>query len=103
MPNSAPKTINIVENYVSSCSDVLKFFGCSDNYFIKPLLDSKWSIKANDDFQILSYIDSNKKAADAVIVKKSGEPMIFAKDKYTLIVAIDCVKIAFIFENSNMI
>ena len=41
------------------------------------------------------------KKVDAVVVKKGGEPMIYKTKDYTMVVAIDCVKIGFIFRNGK--
>ena len=40
---------------------------------------------------------------DAVIVKKGGEPMIYKTKDYTMVVAIDCVKIGFVFRNGKKV
>ena len=40
---------------------------------------------------------------DAVIVKKNGIPMVYQKKEYTMVVAIDCVKIAFVFQNNQRV
>ena len=43
------------------------------------------------------------KRINAVIVKRNGVPMVYQKKEYTMVVAIDCVKIAFVFRNSRRV
>ena len=49
----------------------------------------------------LCYWTDEGKKIDAVVVKKSGTPMIYKTKDYTMVVAIDCVKIGFIFRNGK--
>ncbi len=79
------------------------YFGCDGDFFVKPLMDLEWAVKDNEDFAFLSYWTEEGKKVDAVIVKKGGEPMIYTKKEYTMVVDIDCVKIGFIFRNSKKI
>ncbi len=90
-------------NYIDAKSKIFEYFDCSNDYFIKPAIDCKWIVKGDEDFYFLSYFDENDKKTDAVVVRKNGEPLIYKTDLYTMVIAIDCVKIAFIFKNSNMI
>ena len=76
-------------------------FGCDGDFFVKPLLDCEWAVKENEDFAFLSYWIEEGKKVDAVVVKKGGEPMIYKTKDYTMVVAIDCVKIGFIFRNGK--
>ena len=52
-------------------------------------------------FTFLCYWTDEGKKIDAVVVKKSGTPMIYKTKDYTMVVAIDCVKIGFIFRNGK--
>ena len=78
-----------VLDFEQSRKRVADYFGCDGDFFLKPLLDLEWAIKG--------------KKIDAVIVKKGGEPMIYETKDYTMVVAIDCVKIGFIFRNGKHI
>lgn len=95
---------NKVTGFIQSSEDLMKQFGCDGDFFLKPLVDMEWAVRYEDDFPLLSYWsgDSGNKTK-AVIVRKNGEPMIYKNGGYTMIVAIDCVKIAFIFHQSKEI
>ena len=77
------------------------YFGCDSDFFVKPLLDYEWAVRQDEDFAFLSYWTEDGKKVDAVVVKKGGEPMIYKTIDYTMVVAIDCVKIGFIFRNGK--
>ncbi len=82
---------------------VAEYFGCDGDFFIKPLLNLEWAIKEEDDFHFLSYWTAEGKKTDAVVVKRGGKPMVYQTQAYTMVVAIDCVKIGFIFQNHKNI
>lgn len=77
------------------------YFGCEGDFFVKPLLDFEWAVREEEDFAFLSYWTGEGKKVDAVVVKKGGEPMIYKTKEYTMVVAIDCVRIGFIFQNGK--
>ena len=92
---------DIVYNFINTKKILNKNFNCNEDFFIKPLIDKKWSIKDNDGIFFLTYLDDNKKPKEYVIVKKNNEPMIYKKDNYTMVIGIECVKLAFILDNNN--
>ena len=77
------------------------YFGCDGDFFVKPMPEYEWAVKEYEDFAFLSYWTDKGKKVDAVIVKKGGEPMIYKTKDYTMVVAIDCVRIGFIFRNGK--
>ncbi len=87
-----------VHNFISSQKNLMQYFGCDGDFYIKPLINFNWAVKNDDDFSILSYWDNNDKRIDAVVVKKGGQPMVYKKDDFTMVIGIDCVKLAFIFK-----
>lgn len=89
----------VVMDYIKSRKNILEYFQCKGDFFIKPLTDNDWQVKMIDDFYILSYWNSQGVKIDAVIVKKSGQPMIYRAGSHTMVVAIDCVKIGFVFDS----
>lgn len=95
--------INPIQEYLEKRKHIMDYFKCDGDFFIKPLLDAQWFIRRDDDFYILSYWDGTKPRANAVIVKKAGQPLIFETKGHTMVIAIDCVKIAFLFENKHRI
>lgn len=78
---------------------VMDYFGCKGDFFVKPLLELEWAVWQDEDFTFLCYWTEEGKKVDAVVVKKNGAPMIYRINDYTMVVAIDCVKIGFIFRN----
>ena len=97
------KDRDAVQELIQTQQEVLEWFGCEGDFFIKPLLDCEWTINDTEDFYFLSYWIKQNKRVNAVIVKRNGLPMLYHKKKYTMVVAIDCVKIAFVFRNSRRI
>ncbi len=89
-----------IADFLFSKKQVMDFFDCDDNYFIKPMVDASWKTKAEDGMWFLSYYDDGKNNS-AVIVKNGNRPLIFKRDEYTMVIAIECIKIAFIFKNCN--
>ncbi len=90
-----------VIKYIQAKERLMRYFGCKENYFVKPLHDAFWRIEDTNDFPILSYWHENDSKTDALICKKGGKPMIFSTKAYTMIIGIECIKIAFIFKNDK--
>lgn len=88
-----------VHNYILTRNNVMEYFHCKGDFFLKPLIHLHWTISDREDFFMLSYWNTNGKKTDAVIVKKNGKPMVFTSGNFTMVVGIDCVKIGFIFNN----
>lgn len=94
------KLIDPVQNFVQSRKKIWDYFDCAGDYYIKPLVGQEWLIRKVDDFYFLTYWTNEDVKMDAVVVSKGGNPFIYTTKEYTMVVAIDCVKIAFIFQNS---
>ncbi len=92
-----------VQDFLQASKKVADLFGCEGDFFIKPLLDKEWAVRRDEDFYFLCYWLTHEKKVEAVIVKKSGEPLIYRTKDYTMVVAIDCVKIGFVFSNDRNI
>lgn len=97
------KDRDAVQQFMQTQKEVLDFFRCEGEFFIKPLMDYEWTIRSTEDFYFLSYWIKPNKKINAVIVKRNGVPMVYKRKGYTMVVAIDCVKIAFIFDNSKRV
>jgi len=100
MANNKKK--DFLKSYVTSKNELMTHFKCDEDFFIKPMEGIKWAVKTEEDFSFLFYWTSEEKKQTAVIVKKNGEPMIYKTNDYTMVIAIDCVKIAFVFSNKNI-
>lgn len=94
---------NIIENFINAKKILNNAFNCNDDFFIKPLIDTKWLIKDDEGIFFLTYLDDNNKSKDCVIVKRNNQPMIYKKDNYTMVIVIECVKLAFILNNNNIL
>ena len=90
-----------VADFVQTRMRINYYFGCEGDFFIHALLDFEWAVREDEDFTFLCYWTTEGKKIDAVVVKKSGTPMIYKTKDYTMVVAIDCVKIGFIFRNGK--
>lgn len=88
-----------VQDFIQSRKKIMDYFHCEGDFYIKPLLGLEWLVRKADDFHFLTYWVSSGKKMDAVVVTKGGQPLVYKAKDYTMVVAIDCVKIAFIFQN----
>ncbi len=95
------KPNNPVTNFISAKRGLFWHFNCRDEYFVRCLEGYRWEIKNEGDLYFLSYwLDGDGKITSCVIVRKDNAPLIFTAGEYTMAVAIDCVKIAFVLENA---
>ena len=92
---------NPVENFVNAISNVMQYFDADIKYVVKPLLDVHWRIWVMEDVQFLTYWSDDVQKTDVLIVKEGAGPLVFEKKDYTMIVGIECIKVALIFKNSN--
>ncbi|WP_317856275.1 hypothetical protein [Chakrabartyella piscis] len=92
-----------VRDYVDTTGRLAKYFGYQEDIFIKPMLDVEWAIRKQEEFYFLCYWDANGKKTEAMIVKRAGEPLWYQKNQDHMVVAIDCVKIGYIFSNAKFI
>lgn len=90
-----------VSEFVQARKRINGYFGCEGDFFVKPLPELEWAVRQEEDFTFLCYWDRDGKKTEAVVVKKGGVPMIYRTRDYTMVVAIDCVKIGFIFRNGK--
>ncbi len=89
----------LLKRYVESQSKLLKSFGSDTDYFIKNVSDYNWRVKEIDGMFFLTYWKDGGKLNECVIVKKNNQPIIVRKSDYTMIVVIECIKIAVILKN----
>ncbi len=90
-----------IQDFESAQKRIQDYFQCSGDFFLKPLLELEWAIRTQEEFAFLAYWSEEGKKTEAVIVRKNGEPMVYKTKDYTMVVAIDCVKIGFIFRNGK--
>lgn len=92
---------NIVSNYIESRDAILKRFECEQDFFVKPIEEYNWRIKEVEGIYFLNYWKENDKVNECVIVKKDGIPYVMKERDYTMIVCIECVKVAIIASNEK--
>jgi hypothetical protein len=80
---------------------LLDSFGCDEDYHITVLDDRAWSVSHEEGVSFLTYLREDGEWARAVIVNRDKAPLICRSEELTMIVAIDCIKIAFIMKNNN--
>ncbi len=90
---------NLIDDYIKSKTNLLKYFNVDQDFHVKVLTDHSWQVKEDDGIFFLTTWNAQNQRQDAVIVKHNNQPLIFRKKVNTLIVAIDCVKIAYILSN----
>ena len=92
---------DFIQNYLQSKDTLFSTFGCKEQYFVRTMLNLRWTIKFDEDTYILTYWENEKKPSHAIIIKKDGKPCIYRSAEHTMIIGIDCVKIAFILSNTH--
>ena len=91
-----------IRAYTDSKKKLLKLFGCDADLPIRVLVDAAWHVEQYDDVSFLHYEpQGGGEKLVSVIVNKDGEPWITLMNELTMIVAIDCIKFAFILKNKH--
>ena len=89
-----------ISAYTGAKKKLLKLFGCEADLPVRVLIDIEWHVEEHDGVSFLHYQpqpDSEKLIS--VIVNKNGEPWIAKMNELSMVVAIDCIKFAFILKN----
>ncbi|MFI3231048.1 MAG: hypothetical protein R3Y29_05815 [bacterium] len=92
---------SLIKEYKILEEDIKREFKCDNDFFLKPMIGNSWAINTSNNTYFLTYLDQDNTQHTCYVVNKNSMPMIYKKDNLTMIIAIDCVKIAFIFENTN--
>ncbi len=90
---------DIVKKFKRSKSELFKNFNISNEYFVNVMNDYYWSVNQVEEMFFLKYWKKDSSINESIIVKNDGKPIISNNKNYTMIVGIDCVKVAFIFDN----
>lgn len=88
-----------VNAYLNAYKNLLSAFGCGEEYFVSPALSCKWQI-VEGEMPLLSY-SVNEKIKNSVIVCDGEKPLVYRAGGYAMVIAIDCVKVAFILDESK--
>lgn len=90
---------NLISEFTDAKERLLRSFGCLEDYHIESRLGLNWEIAEDDGVFFLSHWKNIGNKTTAVIVKKNDAPLLYKSADYTMVIAIDCIKIAFIFNN----
>ena len=91
--------MNVIDGYLTAKKNLLSHFNCRQDYPIKDATGYYWEITGDGEVSILSYHESPDKKYQAVIVRGESGPLVYVARDYTLAVAIDCVRTAFLLRN----
>lgn len=90
-----------VPEFIKAKNEVMRYFGCEEEIFIKPVTSYKWQLTNNGGMFFIGYFKEGESAQNSVVVKKEDKPLLFEKGDYSLLVCIECVKVGLIFKNEN--
>lgn len=94
---------NVVNAYTRAYEDLLGKFNCPYPYFVKNMENRAWRVSGDDEMFFLSYEQEDGKPQTAVVVRQDGKPLVYRAGGYALVIAIDCVKIAFLLDEKREI
>ena len=89
-----------LKTYAHAKKDLLQKFDCQQDLPVRILMDTPWRIEENDGMSFLYYIQDAEEFV-SVIVNKNGTPWVSKCDGFTMAVAIDCLRFAFILKNES--
>ncbi len=90
-----------VPDFIQAKRDLMQFFGCNDDFYIKTATNDIWYIRELEGTYFVGCGREDEKTHEAVVVRRDGQPYIIEKGDYTMVVCIECVKIALILKNAN--
>ena len=91
-----------VTKYFAAEDALYRAFGCDEKYPLRVAQLCKWQIKRDVSTYFLALMEDTNKATEFVVVQKDGKPLIYNADGYSMIIAIDCVKMAFILDDGKV-
>ena len=92
---------NAVKNFSDANLKIKRYFKCKEDCFVKVMDDYNWSIKEGEGISFFMYWKDGQPLKECVISKKNDKPLIFKTNKYTMVIAIECVKVALVVKNEN--
>ena len=88
-----------IQEFMAAKEGLLRSFGCNEDYHIESRLGQNWQITEDDGVFFLSSWENIASKTTSVVVKRNDAPLLYETADYTMIIAIDCIKMAFIFNN----
>jgi len=101
--SKSAKKNNVITSYFAAADALYQKFKCDEKYPLRGELDCNWQLRHDEGTYFLSLMEDTNKKTDFVVVQKDGKPLVFNADKYSMAIAIDCVKMAFILDANKMI
>ena len=90
---------NIVHDFILAKLELFRYFKCSDDYLAQIKLGHNWEVFEEDGIYFLNYWENINRKTSAVVVTRGSMPQVFKAQEYTMVIAIDCVQVAFVFNN----
>ena len=91
-----------VDNFLAAADALAAAFECGTEFPFRVCAGEKWRLsEAGGSFFLGLESPEDGKTRAFAVAKAGGEPMLFEYSRYTMVVAIDCIKTAFILENKN--
>ena len=91
---------NMISDYITAKDALLQQFALREDYPVRICLDSKWRLSGEGGIYFLTFWQDSQKM-NCVCAKNDGYPMVYESGEYSMVVAIDCIKFAFLFKNIN--
>ena len=89
-----------ISAYIGAKNKLLKLLGCESDFPVRVLTDATWRIEESEGVSFLHYRhEGSDEELVSVIVNKDGKPWIATRNDTSLVIAIDCIRFAFILNN----
>jgi len=92
---------DIVSEFEKVSRKVQSYFNCQEEYLLKSMTDMDWCVWEDEGLHFLKYKNYKTPETNLVMVRRDGDPLSYRTEKYTLAIAIDCIKTGFIFLNEK--
>lgn len=90
-----------VQEYASAKKNLFEYFDCKEDYPVVILSKCQWALKQDEGMYFLTYWVNEDEKFNYAVVKKDGEPLVYKTRDYSMVIAIDCIKTAFVFKNNE--
>jgi len=90
-----------VQEYIAARDGLFRFFGCAEQYPVRTATHAKWMLPEKENVSFLVLFDAADAREEYVAVRKEDKPLVYKNGDYTMVIAIDCVKTAFVLKNSG--
>ena len=90
-----------VPEFITARNNLFRFFSCPEQFPVRTTTNAEWALREDGGICFLTIFEGEDRE-DFVVSQKGDKPLVFPAGDYTMAVAIDCVKTAFILKNGNM-